>query len=231
MQYFGGKQRIAKQIVKVLKNNLENTKYYFEPFVGGASTILLMDGKRVASDKNEYIIEVYKAIQEGWIPPKAVSEEEYYYIKEHKDENKALAGFVGIGCSYSGKWFGGYARNSTGRNYCLNAYNSIMKQKNFLNGILFKSMDYREAHPKNALIYCDPPYSNTTKYNATGTFDSKEFWEVMREWSKNNLVFISEYSAPNDFQCVLEIPTKLDIRNKENIKEKRIEKLFKYIVS
>ena len=58
-----------------------------------------------------------------------LSKEEYYYIKEHKDENKVLTGFVGFGCSFGGKWFGGYARNRVGRNYCLEAKKHTMKQR------------------------------------------------------------------------------------------------------
>lgn len=50
----------------------------------------------------------------------------------------------------------------------------------------------------------------------------------MRDWSKNNDVYISEYNAPDDFKCVLEIPTKTDIRNNKNKMESRIEKLFKH---
>ena len=64
----------------------------------------------------------------------------------------------------------------------------------------------------------------------TGTpdFNTEEFWDVMRNWSKNNDVYISEYVAPDDFECVLEIQTKTDIRNGKNQLDKRVEKLFKY---
>ena len=34
----------------------------------------------------------------------------------NKDEDMALAGFVGFGLSYSGKWFGGYCRSKDKRN-------------------------------------------------------------------------------------------------------------------
>ena len=49
----------------------------------------------------------------------------------------------------------------------------------------------------------------------------------MRKWSVNNDVYISEYQAPNDFECVLEIDTKTDIRNGKNQLDKRVEKLFR----
>jgi hypothetical protein len=36
-------------------------------------------------------------------------------------------------------------------------------------------------------------------------------------------VFVSEYTAPEDFECVLEIDVELDMN-----REKRVERLFKY---
>src|ERR1035437_8741580 len=224
MQYFGGKQRIAKQLVSFLQPYQEGRVGFFEPFVGGCNIIPEMSGKRIAGDVNGYIIEMYKALQQGWMPPKNLSEEHYQYVKDHKDENKALTGFVGIGCSYSGKWFGGYARNATGRNYCLNAYNSLMKLSPKLRGITFRCLDYKNIVLKDFLVYCDPPYSGTCGYSAAGSFDTEYFWRVMRIWSKNNLVFISEYYAPDDFECVWQMETKLDIKNKDMKKEVRLEK-------
>ena len=73
-----------------------------------------------------------------------------------------------------------------------------------------------------------PPYANTTKYTGVPDFDSEEFWNVMREWSKNNDVYISEYEAPDDFESVLDMPTKTNIRDKTDNVCCRVEKLFKY---
>ena len=61
----------------------------------------------------------------------------------------------------------------------------------------------------------------------TGEFNHDEFWDIMRKWSKDNTVLISEYSAPEDFEIVWEKQVKLDIRDKNNKKQKRTEKLFK----
>lgn len=228
MQYFGGKQRISKHIIKVLNQYRNDNQPLVEPFVGGCNIISKMSGEKYCYDINKYLIEMYKAIQSGWIPPTTITEEEYNYIKNNKDENKALTGFVGIGCSYSGKWFGGYARNNTGRNYCLNAHNSIMKQANEIKEIKFDCKDYRELNIEGCLIYCDPPYKNTTKYSIIGDFNTDEFWNTMRKWSKNNTVIVSEYEAPDDFKCILEIQTKTDIKCTGNKKEERTEKLFIY---
>jgi len=227
MQYFGGKKRIAKQIVEYISQYVTDKDYYLEPFVGSGAILENISGiKRYASDYNVYLIELYKALQKGWLPPQNITEEEYLYIKNNKEENKALTAFVGIGCTFSGKWFGGYARNKDKKNYALAAYNTLLKQLPKIQDVYFSSVDYKLLNPHNALIYCDPPYQNTTTYGVIGKFNHTEFWEVMRKWSAENIVFISEYNAPDDFRCVLEIKTKTSIRDKNGEVINRIEKLF-----
>lgn len=50
----------------------------------------------------------------------------------------------------------------------------------------------------------------------------------MREWSKYNDVYISEYEAPDDFIDVLKIQTRTNIRDKTGEVCNRVEKLFTY---
>ncbi len=196
------------------------------PFVGGAWVESLIDGRKELYDKHPYLIAMYKALQTGWIPPDKLSKEEYEYIKNNLDEKPHLTGFVGFGCSFAGKWFGGYAKNSRGDNYCLNSKNSLLRKMQSLKDVKFDVVDYIDLNPVNSIIYCDPPYKGTTQYGLMGKFDSNEFWNVMRIWSKNNTVIISEYDAPDDFECIWQYRTKTEIRNKENQREDRVEKLF-----
>ena len=228
IQYFGGKSRTYKQISNYITNNTNiNNKIILSPFVGGGWVESLLPTKNmICCDKHPYLIKMYKALKNGWVPPTELSKEEYDYIKNNQDENPALTGFVGFGCSFSGKWFGGYAKNKTDRNYCLNAHNSIIKKMKTLQHAKFYCKDYREINPKNAIVYCDPPYRGTTQYSM-GEFDSQEFWDVMRIWSMHNEVFVSEYNAPDDFEIIWQQEVKLDIRDKNNEKQRRIEKLFK----
>lgn len=227
MQYLGGKKRIAKQIAEFLNNNLE-VDYYLEPFVGSAAIIeKIKHSNKFAGDKNFYLIALFQALQNGWTPPEKISEEEYQYVRQNKDENKALTAFVGIGCSFSGKWFGGYARDrKTTRNYALNAKNTLLRQLPLIQDVHFELKEYTDWKPDKALIYCDPPYAGTTKYDATGTFNSVSFWNLMRDWSQNNKVYISEYEAPDDFRCVMEINTRTDLKDKSGQMIKRTERLF-----
>ena len=89
-------------------------------------------------------------------------------------------------------------------------------------------LDYHDVEiPDGAVVYCDPPYANTTGYTV-GQFDTNEFWYYMRQLSKRCDVYISEESAPDDFECVWsqELTRTLDF-NKSN-QPKKVEKLFKY---
>lgn len=121
MQYFGGKVRISKSLSEFLSNQLKENQPFVDLFCGSCNIISKIDGNRlrIANDKHYYLIEMWKALQNGFELPDILSEEEYKYIKNNKEKNPYLTGFVGFGCSFAGKWFGGYARNSKGDNYCL----------------------------------------------------------------------------------------------------------------
>lgn len=228
MRYFGGKSRIGKQIANIVNSYLTNKTTYIEPFVGGAwvaQHIWTGCKGKICYDINPYLIDFWNSILEGKFPPKNITKEEYEYIKRNKEYNTALTGFVGFGCSFAGKWFGGYAWGKN-RNYCLNAYNSVMKKKKGLKNIYFICSNYLDLKPIDSVIYCDPPYVNKTQYDYCPNFNTQMFWDTMRKWSLDNIVIISEYKAPDDFKCIAEFNTKTDIRNKANKKEKRIERLF-----
>lgn len=226
MQYLGGKSKTRKQISAFLESVRKPEQTYFEPFVGGAWVLQEMSGKRIASDGNKALISMYKALQNGWVPPDSVSEEEYHSVLELNDNLSPLTAFCTFGCSFSGKSWSGYARSGK-RNYAQNAKNSLMKQLPKIKEVEFIYGFFQDHKPENILVYCDPPYEGTTQYRGLPKFDYSLFWNTMRDWSKNNTVVISEYNAPDDFRCVLEIPTKTDLRVAGK-KENRIEKLFMY---
>jgi DNA adenine methylase len=224
MQYFGGKSKVATSITTFLES-LRTDRPFVEPFVGGASVISKMNGIRSAFDKHPYLIAMYHALQDGWIPPDSITEGEYQQAK-NGDLPDYLTGFIGFGCSFAGKWFGGYARNSRGDNYCRNSKTSLLRKMQTLQNVTFGMSDYRDLSPRNSLVYCDPPYKGTTQYGLVGVFDSSAFWETVRRWSVHNVVVVSEYNAPSDFTSVWHYKTKTEIRNKDNERDDRVEKLF-----
>ena len=130
MQYLGGKCKIAKPISELILQKKENIKTLVSLFCGGCAieTKLAPHFENViCNDLHPYLIAMYQALQNGYDLPENISEEQYRYIREHKDEDKALTGFVGFGCSFGAKWFGGYARNKKGDNYAKQGRNAIMR--------------------------------------------------------------------------------------------------------
>lgn len=222
MQYLGGKSRLSKPISEII-NKYSRERVFVSLFCGSCAIEAKVESKsKKLNDSHEYLIAMFRAIRDGWRIPEAVSKEEYERVKNNKDENKALTGFVGFACSFGGKWFGGYAhlKNYTEKNYASYSRNSLLRKMKSLQNSIFTCLDYREVDiPSNSVVYCDPPYEGTTKYSNSKDFDHKLFWDYMRKISENNLVFVSEYNAPDDFICIWEKPqtTKMDARKKENV--------------
>lgn len=227
MQYLGGKSKIRKQVAAFLESKRAPGQLYFEPFVGGGWVLQEMSGMRVAADGNEALVALYQALQCGWEPPGAISEEQYMQCKERQDMTDPMTAFCGIGCSFSGKWFCGYAKSGT-RNYAANAKSSLKAQLPRIHDVIFSHGLFHQWQPRNALVYCDPPYANTTQYGAFNGFDHDLFWQTMREWvAAGNTVIVSEYSAPPDFKCVHEMQSQMGLTSGDMGKRtKRIERMF-----
>ena len=189
MQYMGGKSRIARQIAEFI-NEIPRRKVQNcqapgpdnHDYGGGGLTALLASfakvqgfSRKILNDRHKYLIAMLQGVQNGYNLPESITPEEYRYIRDHKDEDPALAGFVGFGCSFGGKWFGGYARNASGTNYALQSKRSLLKDMATLQDAHFVCEDYRRVCiPPGAVIYADPPYNNTTGYSGE-RFDSSEF--------------------------------------------------------
>lgn len=204
MQYLGGKSKIAKTIVSGMLEEYPETTHVWDAFCGGLSIskAFAQAGKQVlASDENLALISMYKAAASGWDPP-IVTEEMYHHAKTLPDTDplKALAGF---GCSFGAKWFGGWARSAQGQDYPDIARRVVAKDAACVQR--FARIDFlalpAEAEP-GLLIYCDPPYAGTTGYRQ-GAFNHEAFWQRCRDWVSVGVpIFVSEYTAPDDFVCV-----------------------------
>ena len=204
MNYLGGKSRIAGKIASLFPSGLP----FVEPFCGGLNVTVQRPDYSFCNDKNKALITLYRAVQNGFELPDFVDENTYQEYKAKQDENDPLTAFIGIGCSFGAKWFGGYARNGKGDNYALRAKRSLLKKLGVCRDVVFTSEDYREflRDVPYGLVYMDPPYKGTTEYKDRG-FNSEEFYDVCRTLSKTCKVYVSEYVMPDDFKCVLEIPT------------------------
>lgn len=241
MKYMGSKSRIAKHIVPIIHQRMTdyNISLYVEPFVGGANIIDKVECERkIGCDKQEYLIELYKNLDKFPQLPEFVTKEHYDDVKAcFKTKSKKYpmwyVGAIGFLASYNGKFFdGGYAgivhtKIGTTRNYYDEAKRNLQKQIPSLLNIEFKCGDYREtcSNLVDALIYCDPPYKDTTNYIGA-QFYHDEFWDWCREMSERNIVLISEHDARDDFECIWEMPIKRTMDNKS--RSVVTEKLFEF---
>ena len=234
MKYMGSKARFAKEILSIVLKDRSENQWYIEPFAGGMNMICNVTGNRIANDIHPFLIALFEAVvYEKWQPIK-LSKSFYDSIKNCKDTFKPrLVGWAGFGCSYSGKYFGGYAGETktkigTVRDYQQESINSLLKQAEKLKGVKFSCLPYFEiAIPENSIIYCDPPYENTTKYS--NDFNHAEFWQWCRNMTlKGHTVYVSEYNAPDDFLCVWEKEAKSSLSANGKIGGSKIstEKLF-----
>ena len=229
MRYMGGKSRISKQISEILNSAINKDTLFVSLFCGScAIESKVRADVKILNDKHPYLIAMWQALQNGWMPPDVVTKEEYYRVKANMDENPALAGFVGFGCSFGGKWWGGYAKDKRGDDYCGQAKRGLLKDLVGIQSATFTCLDYRDVEiPDGAVVYCDPPYVNTTGYTV-GQFDTNEFWNYMRQLSKRCDVYISEESAPNDFECIWSKEKVRTLEKSDNVGRVKVEKLFKY---
>jgi DNA adenine methylase len=232
LRYMGSKRLIAKHILPIILQNRKPGQWYVEPFVGGANSIIHVDGNRIGSDANTYLIALLKALQSGWIPPETVSFEMYQDLKNYKYEYPDhLVGYGGFRCSYSGKWFSGFANNAKGtsRDYTKEGYADALKTAKEIQGINLQCLEYDKlVIPENSIIYCDPPYEGTAGYKIA--FDHAKFWQWCRDKEiEGHEVYISEYNAPEDFVCLWEKQINCTL-SKEGNNTKPIEKLFKWIL-
>lgn len=211
----------------ILKDRKEG-QWYVEPFVGGANMIDKVDGNRIGADINPYLIAALISIRDfvDELPKnnKEFTEEDYKKLR-HSNEYKHK-GYAGFAFSYSGKWLGGWCRDGLGkRDYVSEAYRNAKLQSPKLQGAVFLIRNYLHLDtPQNSIIYCDPPYENTTRYEHD--FNHEMFWEWCREKvNEGHKVFVSEYNAPDDFVCVWSKETASSL-TKDTGSKKAIEKLF-----
>lgn len=156
MRYMGGKFRIAKDLSAFFNSQLKPGQTFIDMFCGSCNVVSKIDPNRtrIANDIHHELIALHRAVQDGVELPDSISEEEYRTIRRD-DSPDWLKGFVGFGCSFSGKWWGGYARCSRyrdddKRSYCKDAKKGLLKKHENLRDVLFFCGPYEQ--------YAIPPH-------------------------------------------------------------------------
>lgn len=210
MKYMGSKNRIAKEILPIILKDRKEGQYYIEPFVGGCNMIDKVSNPRMAGDNNRYLIAMWKGLQDNLDRPTEISKDYYSLVRtsyNNKDNQYSdfIKGWVGFAGSFNGRFFdGGYSGKTETRDYVREQITNIESQIPLIQGIEFHSGDYKIIeYPNNSIIYCDPPYKDTKQYSTSKGFDYVDFWQWCREMTmKGHNVYISEYQAPDDFECI-----------------------------
>lgn len=199
MKYLGGKYKIRKDLWKFFNGKLEREQPFVDLFCGGCWVTMGIDNNRliIANDKHKYLMDMWCGMQSGYTFPEQVTKEEYDYIRDNKDADPVLTGFVGFNCSYGGKWFGGYARDRKGnRNFAREGKDSLVKKMEKMKDVQFLCLDYLDVNiPVGAVVYCDIPYNSKTTYckKEVGDFDRDEFFKWCIDNKDRYSIYISEY--------------------------------------
>ena len=244
MRYLGGKSRLAKEIATIVAPQ----GIWWEPFCGGLSVSVQLAkyGPGLISDANAALISLYKSVAIGWLPPEAVTAEEYQAAKALPDSDPRKA-FIGIACSFQAKWFAGYSGEARRQEYtkkgeatktmwvdpCGSTCKTLLRDIPALSLCTFRHLSFLDVDPLTfpscpETIYCDPPYAGTTGYTGVGAFDHRLFWTYCQEWaSRGARVFVSEYACPVGCDVVLERAHRTTMNLHERTTGSRIERLFR----
>jgi DNA adenine methylase len=222
MRYLGGKCRIAKELVAALPLGL----LWWEPFVGGANVTPHLRPVLI-SDARQALASLYTAVRDGWDPPSTLSEAEYQAYRA-LPEFEPLHAFAAAGCSFGGKWWGGYARGAIGRRYDKEAREALLSLRPVLRQVACLDFCTCAAPSGVNAIYCDPPYAGTTGYRGLA-FDHGAFWSRCHEYAAAGwYVAVSEYSCPVKHVLLWEKRRNLEMHGKDRAAG-RVERLFRVL--
>lgn len=108
----------------------------------------------------------------------------------------------------------------------LTRYNRLKKLGVMKGAVEYFNGSYENVTiPDNSVVICDIPYRDTASYQEDeNSFDYEKFYDFCR--NKNHLVFINEYSMPEDFYIVKYIAKTQILSSKHNGQKTYKEKLF-----
>lgn len=241
--YHGGKRQYGNRIAKVIVASLPQDRQfsmYYEPFCGMlgvfrhvlASTIKLGCFRAyLGSDLHASVISMWQAVQQGWLPnedPDSLTQEtaEELMLQPSPSPLKAYFGFSFF---YAGQFFQGKFRPSASRHRLyIDEFKYLCELFKSGTQVRFTHGDYRElmGGVTNAVIYLDPPYyKKSCKYrdeqkNWFPKVDHKEFWELCRILSKDNIVFVSEQTYPDDFVSIASFTRVQNLHPDQNMSER-----------
>ena len=232
MQYLGGKAGPGPRIAKLCSERLGPDALFVDMFCGSLNVVRhIRTPRRLAIDACGPLITMWRAALRGWVPPTEVSREEYERVKTTQDPDDPLTAFVLFGCSFGGKWCGGYAKNRPTQRYAEHASHQVVAKAQDCIGTVLEHATFLQKPPgcwaSGTVLYADPPYQGTTGYKGV-EFNSLAFWFWAAQHARQGVhVFVSEYVAPDGWKLVDEqVATPAGRLTPGPAKEKRVDRLF-----
>ena len=213
--YVGGKGRICKDIYKAIKKEVKNkpVRGYIEPFCGGLSVIVkFTEYECFAYDYNEDLIYLWEQFKLGNVNKMPEITRDYFTKLKESDELSIDKSFAMLFCTFNCFYRRNFVENHhviTERLYHQERFNRIKKNIDF-SKLNFKCQHYIDTTHQvlqgGFIIYCDPPYKNTTQqYSTIDDFDSELFWKTVLLWKYlGNYVFVSELTCPIKHEVLFE---------------------------
>lgn len=250
MVYMGSKRRYAKDIVPIIQEYIDKNKIttFVDCFCGGGNLVdKIHCDTLIANDLSPTLIALHEIAQTDFNSIPTDGNREYWdtaytewkKMKKQMDNNEEINVNMPLYMIGAIEWYGsfanggfprGYAKPSAGRNYYQEAYRNHKKQAESENykKIIFRQGDYRDLVSNiplnNAIFYCDSPYKGTKPYAISSKFNHEEYYDWLRETSKQVPIFISEQVLPPDFISIWEKDAKRTCGKDNNFKA--CEKLY-----
>jgi DNA adenine methylase len=218
IKWSGSKRLLAPTIVNLFPDGFER---YFEPFLGGGAVMYSVRGpKRVCSDINEPLVELWKTIRNNpaqlvhhyskhWAMLNASDNSEAYrtYYKVRERFNKSFRPedllFLSRTCVNGLIRFNRQGQFNNSLHYTRKGINPMSLEKvvhdwsAVIQDVDFFARDYRwilDAVTKSDLVYLDPPYFNT-KGRYYGTIDHNEFISFLRELNRKGVRYMLSFDG------------------------------------
>jgi hypothetical protein len=174
-------------LVEILNHPAFSGLEYVEPFVGGANVLRRVRNKPsyLAFDVNEQMIEYLHSIGSG---------NSGLARPGHTSRARTWTDRQTIALS-----FNAFRGASTDAPVASQSRFEELLQNPTIRSTEFHVRDYRDLVPWNKLVFCHPPL-----YKEGVNFHAAEFWQLMRAWSRDNVVLIQAARAPSDFEKLSE---------------------------
>lgn len=206
LPYTGSKKDVGQEIAAFIHSTMrqqELGEFYDVTHGAGGVTMHITARTRHASDINADVIAFFKALVSHTYTLEHVTAARFKYLKANPvpggSAERAVAAFV---FSVRAQCFMSYHKKRKNLHVL---WERMQQSRPLFEGVNYTCASYEQCQPApGSVVYADPPYkTNPGHCNGWKRFDHALFWQWVRDLSVRGVfVFVSEVSAPGDFDVV-----------------------------